>query len=60
MCYIFDELFNLWDKVNKKYGDHVYTLGVNGLNQAVLSKSYTEDIATGYKAVKAKLKELLK
>ena len=49
----------LWDKVNKKYGDHVYNLWVNGLNQVGLSKGYMETIAVGREAVNAKLRELL-
>lgn len=51
---------NLWYKVNKKYGNHIYTLGVNGLNQVVLSRGYSEDIAVGTKDVNNKLIELLK
>ena len=50
---------NLWYKVNEKYGDHVYSLAVNGLDQVVLCKGYGETIALGTKAVNAKLKELL-
>ena len=50
----------LWYKVNEKYGAHKYTLGVNGLDEVILSKGYTEDIAKGTRQVKAKLKELLR
>lgn len=50
---------NLWYKVNEKYGDHVYSLAVNGLDQVVLCKGYGETIALGTRAVNAKLKELL-
>lgn len=50
----------LWYKVNEKYGPHKYTLGVNGLDQVVLSRGYGETIALGTKAVNAKLRELLK
>jgi len=50
----------LWYKVNEKYGPHVYTLGVNGLDKVVLSKGYGETIALGTKEVNAKLRELLK
>lgn len=50
----------LWYKVNKKYGAHKYTLGVNGLDEVILSKGYTEDIAKGTRQVKAKLRELLR
>lgn len=50
---------SLWYKVNEKYGDHKYMLGVNGLDQVVLSKSYAEEIARGTAQVNAKLKELL-
>ena len=51
---------SLWHKVNEKYGDHKYMLGVNGLDQVVLSKGYTEEIARGTVRVNAKLEELLK
>lgn len=51
---------NLWYKVNEKYADHKYMLGVNGLDQVVLSKGYTEEIARGTAQVNAKLEELLK
>ena len=50
---------SLWYRVNEKYGDHEYTLGVNGLDQVVLSMGYTEEIARGTAQVNAKLKELL-
>ena len=50
---------SLWYKVNEKYGDRKYMLGVNGLDQVVLSKGYTEEIARGTAQVNAKLKELL-
>jgi len=49
----------LWNKVNAKYGARKYTLGVNGLDQVILSKGYIETIAVGTAAVNAKLKELL-
>lgn len=49
----------LWYKENAKYGEHKYTLGVNGLDQVVLSLGYGEDIAIGTKQVNAKLRELL-
>jgi len=52
--------YKLWNKVIEKYGSHSYILGVNGLDQVVLSKGYTEDIALGTKAVNAKCRELLK
>ena len=50
----------LWHRVNEKYGEHKFTLGVNGLDQVVLSRGYCEDIAIGTRQVNAKLKELLK
>lgn len=50
---------SLWYRVNEKYGDHEYTLGVNGLDQVVLSRGYTEELARGTAQVNAKLKELL-
>lgn len=49
----------LWYKVNAKYGERKYTLGVNGLDQVVLSLGYGEDIAIGTKQVNAKPRELL-
>lgn len=49
----------LWYRVNEKYGEHKYTLGVNGLDQVVLSEGYTKEIARGTKEVNSKLKELL-
>ncbi len=51
---------SLWYKVNEKYGDHKYMLGVNGLDQVVLSKGYTEEIARGTARVNVKLEDLLK
>lgn len=50
----------LWNEVVKKYGPHEYTLGVNGLDEVVLSKRYAEDIAKGNREVQIALKELLK
>lgn len=50
----------LWYRVNEKYGERRYNLGVNGLDQVVLSERYTEEIARGTKAVNSKLRELLK
>lgn len=50
----------LWYKVNRKYGEHKYTLAVNGLDEVVLCKGYTEEIAKGTRQVKAKLRELLR
>lgn len=44
---ISETTLNLWYKVNKKYGDHVYTLAVNGLDEVVLNKGYTESIVKG-------------
>ena len=49
----------LWYEVNKKYGDHVYTLAVNGLNEVVLSKGFTEDIAIGNREIQKTLASLL-
>ena len=56
---ITESTLKLWYRVNKKYGDHKYTLGVNGLDEVVLQKGYTTEIAKGTKQVKAKLRELL-
>ena len=50
---------NLWNRVVEKYGPHKYTLGVNGLDEVVLSESYMTDIAKGTKEVNQKLMELL-
>lgn len=51
---------NLWYKVNEKYGNHVYTLAVNGLDEVVLCKGYTKEIARGNnRAVQKALRELL-
>ena len=51
---------NLWYKVNEKYGNHVYTLAVNGLDEVVLCKGYTEEIARGNnRDVQKALRELL-
>ena len=49
----------LWYKVNEKYGDHVYNLCVNGLDEVVLCKGYSEDIAKGNRNVQRVLRELL-
>ena len=54
------ETKRLWYEVNEKYGDHKYTLAVNGLGEATLQKGYTEEIARGEREVRKKLKELLK
>lgn len=57
---ISETTLNLWYKVNKKYGDHVYTLAVNGLDEVVLNKGYTESIVKGSnRAVQKVLCELL-
>lgn len=50
---------NLWYKVNEKYGDHKYTLCVNGLGEVELCKGYCETIAKGTREINAKLRELL-
>lgn len=58
---ISDTTTRLWCKVNEKYGRHVYTLGVNGLDQVVLCKGYGEAIVTGNnREVQKVLRELLK
>lgn len=56
---ITEKTTELWYKVNAKYGNHNYTLGVNGLGEVVLSKAYTEDIAVGNANVQKALRELL-
>lgn len=50
---------DLWNQVNQKYGEHAYTLGVNGLNEVILSKGYTQDIAKGNRQAQRVLRELL-
>lgn len=49
----------LWYKVNEKYGDHVYVLGVNGNDEVVLSKGYTNEIAKGNREAQRVMNELL-
>jgi len=49
----------LWYRVNKKYGEHVYTLGVNGLGEVVLCKGYGETIAKGNRQAQQTMKRLL-
>lgn len=56
---ITDSTRELWYKVNEKYGEYKYTLAVNGLDEVVLCKGYTEEISKGTKQVKTKLRELL-
>jgi len=51
---------DLWYAVNKKYGDHTYTLAVNGLDEVILCKGYTEEIAKGNRNVQRALRDLLK
>lgn len=41
---ITESTLKLWYEVNEKYGEHKYTLGVNGLDEVVLNKGYTEQI----------------
>ena len=50
----------LWYKVNEKYGNHEYVLGVNGKDEAVLSKGYTQTIAKGNRQAQKVLAERLK
>jgi len=49
----------LWYKVNEKYGNHVYCLCVNGNDEVLLCKGYTEEIAKGNREVQETLKKLL-
>lgn len=51
---------DLWNAVNKKYGDHAYTLAVNGLDEVILCKGYTEEIAKGNRNAQKVLRDLLK
>lgn len=57
---ISDTTKQLWYRVNKKYGDHVYCLAVNGLDQVVLCKGCGETIVAGNnRQVQKVLRELL-
>ncbi len=49
----------LWIEVANKFGPHEYTLGVNGLDEVVLSRRYMDDIAKGNREVQKVLRELL-
>lgn len=50
----------MWYELNKKYGDHTYSLCVNGLGEVELTKGYTHVIAKGTnRDVQRKIKELL-
>lgn len=49
----------LWNEVVKKYGPHEYTLGVNGLDEVVLSRRYMDDIVKGNREVQRVLRGLL-
>lgn len=52
---------DLWYEVNKKYGDHTYSLNVTGTGKICLCKGYTTALVKGTNAqVQQKLKELLK
>lgn len=51
---------DLWYAVNKKHGNHAYTLAVNGLDEVILCKGYTEEIAKGNRNVQRALRDLLK
>ncbi len=50
---------NLWYEVNRKYGEHKYSLAVNGLDEVILCEGYTTEIVKGTRQVNKKLKELL-
>lgn len=52
--------YRLWNEVVKKYGPHKYTLGVNGLDQVVLSKGYIGELAKGNRETQQFLTNLLK
>ncbi len=57
---ISDTTRQLWYQVNRMYGEHVYSLAVNGLDQVVLCKGYGEAIITGNnRQVQKVLRELL-
>lgn len=51
---------DLWNKVIEKHGNHSYALAVNGLNEVVLCKGYTEEIAKGNRDAQKVLAELLR
>ena len=52
--------YRLWNEVVKKYGPHTYTLGVNGLDEVVLSRGYMGEIAKGNREAQHVLAGLLK
>lgn len=57
---ISETTMKLWYRVNEKYGDHIYTLGQNGLGEVVLCKEYEDLIACGTnREVQKVLRELL-
>lgn len=57
---ISDTTRNLWYQVIRKYGNHSYRLAVNGLDEVILSKGYTETIAKGNREAQKVLRDLLK
>lgn len=56
---ITEKTTELWNAVNEKYGNHKYTLGVNGKDEVVLSKEYGESITKGNANVQKALRKLL-
>lgn len=56
---ISEPTLTLWYRVNEKYGECAYILGVNGLGEVILSKGYTGSIAKGNRQVQSVLHELL-
>lgn len=58
---ITNKTIQLWYEVNRKYGEHEYTLGVNGIGQIELSYHYMKKLVIGNnRQIQAKLKNLLK
>ena len=50
---------DLWNAVNEKYGNGVYTLGVRGDGKVVLDERYTKTIAVGNREAQTVMKALL-
>lgn len=55
---ITDKTRELWDQLNDKIGD-VYRLCVNGLGEVLLTRGYTEVVASGNRNIQKFIKSLL-
>ena len=49
----------LWYNVNELYGEGVFHLAVNGLDEVELMKGYTEVVAKGQRNVQKYLRDLI-